>query len=254
MGRNRSLESDVQRMVKQLGLLLCAFALVSAACASVASEVGATPEDESLIGCPSGPWFPRSALDNHIDLASSGRNDIIEAVSPFLDSEEGEFWPQRGWRILHADDDNVLLVHLEPPDRLSFMTVENTGGSWKWTGAQAGAACPLVLKMAEGLNIVEWRLDPGESPTPDSTSLRLLLQERECVSGQEIGDRLVGPEIVYTEDAVLVSFAAEPPPGDAFNCQGNPETSYVLVLDEPLGERELADGRDTGMSLENVIG
>lgn len=213
-----------------------------------------TTHDQTLIGCPSGPWFPRSALDNQIDLASSGRDEIVEAVSPFLESEEGNFWPQVGWKILHATEETVLLVHLEPPDSLSFITITKTADSWTWSGASAGGPCPLVTQMPEGSNTVEWRVDPDDSPRPDSVSIRLLLQERECVSGQEIGERLLGPEIVYTDEQILVSFAAEPPPGDAFTCQGNPETPFVLDLDEPLGDRELIDGRDTGINLEDVLG
>ena len=218
------------------------------------SEPTQTNDGQTLIGCPGGPWFPRSALDSQIDLASSGRDEIVEAITPFLEGEEGQFWPQEDWKILHAGDDAVILVHLEPPDSLSFMTVTRTAGSWNWSGAQTGGPCPLVVQMAEGLNTVEWRVDPDESPSPDSVSIRLVLNERECVSGQEIGDRLVGPEIVYTEGQVLVSFAAEPPPGDAFNCQGNPETPFALELDEPLGDRELIDARDTGINLEDVLG
>lgn len=238
--------------MRQLGLLLATSALVLAACGSF-NEEPVSAEDEPLIGCPGGPWFPRSALDTQIDLATSGRDDLAQAITPFLESEEGGFWPQEGWRILHATEESVLLVHLEPPDRLSFMNVERSGESWSWAGAQAGASCPLAVQVPEGLNTVEWRLDPGETPAPESTSLRLLLQERECVSGQEIGDRLVGPEVVYTKDAVLVSFAAQPPPGDAFNCQGNPEVSYLLELDNPLGERNLVSGRDLGMKLEEIL-
>ena len=211
-------------------------------------------EDQTLIGCPGGPWFPRSALNEQIDLAASGRDELVEAIAPFLQSEEGQFWPQEDWKILHASDDTVLLVHLEPPDSLSFMTLTKSTDSWEWSAGSAGGSCPLVIQMPEGLNTVEWRLDPDESLSPDSMSIQLLINERECVSGQEIGGRLVGPEIVYTEEQILVSFAAEPPPGDAFNCQGNPETSFVLDLDEPIGDRQLTDGRDIGINLEDLLG
>lgn len=209
--------------------------------------------DGPLVGCPNGPWFPRSALESQTDLDSSGRDDIVDAIRPFLESEEGAYWPQDGWEILYSTPELVLLVHLDPPDALSFMTIEKEGDSWRWAGAQAGGACPLVVQIPEGMNTVDWRVDPDEYLSPDSTSIRLLINERECVSGQEIGDRLIGPEVVYTDSQVLVSFAAEPPPGDAFTCQGNPETPYLLDLDQPLGDRDLVDGRDTGLKLEEIL-
>jgi len=33
-----------------------------------------------------------------------------------------------------------------------------------------------------------------------------------------------------TDTRVYVAFAAEPPPGDAFNCQGNPSTEFMVDL------------------------
>lgn len=238
--------------------------MATAACGSPGSEPTdttatqlpepTTPEaDQPFIGCPNGPWFPRSALEGQIYLSESGREDIAEAIRPFLESEEGVHWPQGDWRILYATEEAVLLVHLELPDGLSFITVEKTGQSWRWAGAQSGGSCPLVIEPPEGSNTVDWRVDEGEAIGPNSTTIRLILQERECVSGQEIGDRLIGPDIVFTETQVLVSFAAGPPPGDAFTCQGNPETPYVLDLDEALGNRELVDGRDIGIKLEDVL-
>ncbi len=142
-------------------------------------DPGDQAADEPLIGCPSGPWFPRSALGNQVDLNSSGRNDIAEAIAPFLESEEGKFWPQEGWQILHATDDTALLVHLDPPNRLSFIALENSSGSWKWEGSQAVESCPLVLQVPADLNTVDWRLASGEELKPESTSLQVLLQERE---------------------------------------------------------------------------
>lgn len=251
--------------MRRLSLSLVVVALTAAACGSAPGTEPTGPvvadlpdptapeADQTMIGCPSGPWFPRSSLETQTDLDSSGRHEIAEAIRPFLDSEEGVYWPQEGWRILHSTPESVLLVHLDGADGLSFMTIEKTGDSWNWAGAQSGGSCPLVIQMPQGLNTVEWRVDPDEKLSPDSTSIRLTINERECVSGQEIGDRLIGPEVVYTDSQILVSFAAEPPPGDAFNCQGNPETPYVLDLVEPLGDRELVDGRDTGIKLEDVL-
>lgn len=47
--------------------------------------------------------------------------------------------------------------------------------------------------------------------------------------------------MVESEEAVTVYFSSEPVRGGA-SCRGNPEASYTLELDEPLGDRVLLDG------------
>lgn len=206
------------------------------------------------VGCPAGPTFPISALEEVADLEAAGREEVKAAIQPFLTNEEGRFWPQDGWRILHETDTDILLVHHDPSGDLAFMTVARTGDGWEWAGGQIGGPCPLRIAMPEGLNTVDWRLDPAAgSPTEESEEVPLLLTERECVGGQEIGDRLAGPEIVLTEEAALIAFAATPPEGDAFTCQGNPETPYLVELPEPLGQREVRSGLELGISLEDYL-
>ena len=134
------------------------------------------------------------------------------------------------------------------------MTVELTGNEWRWAGAQGGGPCPLQASLPEGLNTVQWRVDPAaQTPTPASTTIELLVTERECASGQAMGDRLLGPEIIATQTAILIVFAAEPPPGDYQTCQGNPEQTIVIELPEPLGDRVLSDGLAVGMNLEDFL-
>jgi hypothetical protein len=66
--------------------------------------------------------------------------------------------------------------------------------------------------------------------------------EVNCASGQSSQDRIVGPEISYAADRVVVTFAVRPPPGEAQDCQGNPATAVTVTLNEPLGDRRLVDG------------
>ncbi|WP_420452073.1 hypothetical protein [Ilumatobacter sp.] len=113
---------------------------------------------------------------------------------------------------------------------------------WIWAGAGGGQRCDVRLKLPEGLGPVEWVVDP-RSPTPDasSTEIRVLVTERGCASGEEMGDRLLGPQVVETDDAVRLAFALVPRPGGQ-NCPGNPSTPFVVQLDAPLGERDVLDG------------
>lgn len=217
---------------------------------------GRLPADVE-IGCPAGPTFPVAALDEIRPLAGSGLDKVEAAARWFLDGEEGQSWPQEDWLILHEAEDRVLLTHLEelePESQVSFIEVTNVDGEWKWDGARTGGPCPLRTSILETLNEVEWRIDSAAEPlTPASTTVAVLVTERNCVGGQPMGDRLLGPEIVMTESAVLLAFAAEPPPGDAHECPGNPEQPVVVELPEPLGDREVLDGLAVMGNLEDYL-
>ena len=212
------------------------------------------PMVDTIIGCSNGgPYFPASVLDQAPYRPLQDAAGLTEAVELFLANEEGQFWPQEGWLVLHEGQEEAIVVHSAATGDLSFMTLGKEDGAWLWLGAETRAECVLEFRPSEGLNTVMWRLDPDfDPPGPTSTEIRLLLTERECVSGQPPGDRLLEPEIAFTSDAVMISFSAVPPPGGQ-TCQANPEVAYVLTLDEPLGEREIRDARQLGEDLSDYL-
>lgn len=214
-------------------------------------EDGSLPSD-LWVGCQYGPVFEVSDLEEITPLAKEDPGGISAAIQPFLDSGEGQYWAQAGWMILRETEDEVLLVN-ESPAGLSFMTVQRVDGAWTWSGSQSGGPCPLYYVVPDGLNTVDWRLDPEAPPNPSRTTLDVLVRERECVSGQEVNDRLRDPQVVMTGDVVRIAFAAEPPPGDAFDCQGNPETAVTVELPESLGERQIIEGLAIGIDLEDYL-
>lgn len=215
-------------------------------------------EDESLrgelwVGCWSGPYFQVSDLEDIEPLVTGDPGGVAEAIEPFLASGEGEFWPQDDWLILRETEADLLLVH-QGSDGLAFMTVSRDGDAWRWSGSQMGGACPLHHAPPEGLNAVDWVLAPSSLPLdPAATSLDILATERECVGGQEMGDRLVEPQVVMTAEKVRVVLAAEPPPGEAFECPGNPETPLTVELPQPIGDREVIEGYEIGVDLEEYL-
>ncbi len=210
--------------------------------------------DDLAVSCGGGS-FPIAALKGIRPLETADPGGVAEAIASFLEGGEGVFWPQEGWHILHENDSRVLLVARQQDGYLAFMEAVPVDGGWEWMGASlAGEECRLEVEMPEGMNAVNWRLDPaGEAVTPASTGIAVLLTERECVSGQEIGDRLIGPQVVLSDTSVFVAFAARRPEGDYFDCQGNPEMPFVVELSEPLGERELVAGLDTGIILDDYV-
>jgi len=212
---------------------------------------GKLPPD-LMVACPNGPAFPASALETIVPLEEADPG-IGDAIGSFLENEEGQFWPQEGWLVLHQDETTAIVV-AEMGEGPAFMQLTKSGTEWEWSGSQSGGPCPLQYIIPDGLNTVDWRLDDtAPAPAPDDVTVAVLLNERECVSGQEIGDRLLDPQVVMTETQVLIAFASEPPPGDAFDCQGNPDMAYVVELGQPLGERELVEGLSTGVDLEDYL-
>ena len=229
----------------------------------VLPDVSGRMPAEVELGCPSGPTFPASALDEIRPLTGAGLDEIEIAIREFLSSAEGEFWPQNNWQILHETATTVLLVNQDQGNdsdgaaeasSFAFQTVERVGDHWRWAGSSSGGSCPLRTSVPRGSNTVDWRIDPAAQPlTSSSTRIELLATERECASGQAMGERLMGPEIVTTETAVFIAFAAVPPPGLSQNCQGNPEQPVVVELDAPLGNRVVADGLAVAGHLEDFL-
>jgi hypothetical protein len=207
-----------------------------------------------MVSCGTG-HFPISALEEITPLEKADPGGVADAIAGFLANEEGQQWPQQGWQILHRTDDEIQLVAKIGDGQLAFMYVADDGEGWSWEGASLpGDPCELEFVVPEHLNAVDWRPDPdGGELTAASTELHVIITERECVGGQEIGDRLVGPQIVMTETQVFVAFAAERPDGDAFDCQGNPDMPFVVELPESLGGREIVEGFEIGIDLADYV-
>ena len=216
-------------------------------------EDGDYPPD-LVVACPGGPPFPISSLDTIAPISPDDPDGLLAAADTFLDSEEGAYWAQEGWQLLHQTQSEAILV-APFEGSLEFMLLTNEGDEWVWSGSSGSPSpCDLQYTIPAGLNSVEWRLDPAApEPAPEDTDMQVLLQEVECVSGQEIGDRLLGPQVVLTDTEVRIAFAAEPPPGDAFTCPGNPETPHTVELPEPLGHRQIVESMSIGISLEDHI-
>lgn len=204
------------------------------------------------VRCRSGPHFQISDLGEIVPLAEGDPGGVSEAIQSFLRGGEGRSWPQADWLLLRQTKDEVLLVHLDPGG-LSFLNVERAGGAWRWSGSQSGGPCPLYYVVPDGLHEVDWRLDPKVLPNPSATTLEVLITERECASGQQLGKRLRGPQIVMTGDALRIAFAAVPPSGDAFTCPSNPETHVTVELPAPVGDREIIEGLGLGIHLEDYL-
>ena len=148
--------------------------------------------------------------------------------------------PQGDWVVVHIGEDLVYFAWEGGPGRETAV-VERRGDGWFWAGESAGPPCEPALALPEGLARVEVHFDPDAPPGLDDTEIALLVTERGCASGRDMGEALRGPQVVETSDAVLVVFAVEPVVGGA-DCPDNPSTAVTITLSEPLGERIVYDG------------
>ena len=72
-----------------------------------------------------------------------------------------------------------------------------------------------------------WALDPDAEITGETTEFTAWVTERACASGRSSEDRIGGPDIQLSDDAVILSFGVVPLPG-AQDCQGNPPTAVTV--------------------------
>ena len=234
------------------------------------------PVVDDVVSCR-GRALTISSLDTIEPLAN--RPEIVEAVSPFLESGEGDFWPQEGWQVITVSETEALVVLLQTEAQvvaqlegvdgvevddnfgdgdtltLSMQSAELRDGTWEWAGSSSGEDCELATPVPEGLGQVEWEIDPDAAPlTPESTSIDLLAAERACVDGQPMGDRFRSPTVRETETEVLITLTVTPPEGDEFTCPGNPSQPVTIELASPLGDREVLEGSTTTGRLSDFIG
>ena len=105
------------------------------------------------------------------------------------------------------------------------------------TLAACSYASPTPLAVA---GPASWWLDPAfAAPDADAVEIRVLVEERECASGRSAEGRIARPVIETRPDEVHITISVFRAPGDAQTCQSNPATPFVVVLPEPLGDREL---------------
>lgn len=89
--------------------------------------------------------------------------------------------------------------------------------------------------------VAEWEPAPGVFVTAESQSIPIVVMEQGCSGGDTAEGRIEEPEVAYEADAVVVTVRVKSKLGFQ-DCPGNSPTCYELVLDEPLGSRDLLMG------------
>ena len=126
------------------------------------------------------------------------------------------------------------------------MTTQGAGRTGTRRRALLGAmVAALVVGLAGGcgpsVNNATVTLDPARPPDPASSEVHVLVTERACNSGEDAEGRVELVTLDEDDDAVTMTIGIHERSGDA-NCPSNPPTPFTVVLEEPLGDRELRDG------------
>ena len=195
--------------------------------------------EDPLVSCPGTPAVRYSQMIDppSIDEVDHPAVDVLRAE---LDAPGGEPLPRGRWVVISIDDDSATFAALSEYS-FGVAGVERRGDRWIFAGEASGRPCEPVVPLPPGLAHVDVLLDIDSMPDPADTSVDLLVSEQGCSSGRDMGDALRGPQVVETDDAVVVAFAVVPIAGMA-TCPGNPWTSVTIDLSEPLGGRWIFNG------------
>ncbi|MEM7142760.1 MAG: hypothetical protein AAF548_17185 [Actinomycetota bacterium] len=188
-----------------------------------------------------GGWGPTrlSILDDPPDIAADSDDPLHVALR--VGGVGGGPVPAEGWRTLLRSDEAATLYWT---DGSSFLihTFENGPAGWSLRGSSAGSGeCPLRLALADGLGIMEIRLDPDNPPEPTSTTLHLLVNQRSCSGGASGVENMLTPEVIESDGEILLAIGVIPPEGPQ-TCPGNEAAPITIELAAPIGDRAILDG------------
>lgn len=220
--------------------------LMAAGCTGIGSGASpaATPTDEpasARVTCGGGPSFGLAALDQPggAELDDDPASAALRAHLA-TDHIEMNWLPDSGWIEVARSESSVLYVAEGDGTEFFFVTVEMQGGEWT-VGGWGG--CSLQPEIPLGAGLAMFRVAPHETLTPDTIEVDVLVTEMACNSGQDARGRILPPTITLSAESVTVVMTVRPR-GGAQNCPMNPETPFLLVLPEPLGDRSLLDGSE----------
>jgi hypothetical protein len=235
----------VARPVLQAARIVVAVAIVSmpTACSDASPT---TPRQDSGAGlalrytCGSFSFTPDV-------LASGPGHDERRPGAPaaalrrYLDdpARSNPWVPAAGWHLLGADGHRAEFAVQNADHTMWDVMVRSDGPGWE---VSSPVTCQPRLSLPAGLGRADWILDPTlPPPPPTATGFTALVTERSCSGGRSADDRIVGPQVVRSQDVVLVIFVIRRSAAVA-TCPPNPATRVAVDLGGPLGVSSLLDG------------
>ncbi|KAA3637056.1 MAG: hypothetical protein DWP92_08590 [Armatimonadetes bacterium] len=169
--------------------------------------------------------------------------DVAQAIA---DAEvslglEGAFFGEFEFFVAEQTPDSVILFGTGTADgapSYAYATFRLSDGTW----APSGWGGCHIETTAEGWGTADWILDPAVELDSESTQIAVLIQERECASGQAPIGREIVPVVVRSADRITITVFVERVQGDA-TCPSNPWHPITIDLDEAPSGLPLYNGR-----------
>ena len=146
---------------------------------------------DTLVSCGRTP-FPLSALNSLEPLPTPDPPGFQQAFDDVLAGPAGGAWAPDGWAILTKSDTDVHLIHIGA-HLIDTMTFHRTADGWRMTDGTSGETCTLRTVLPDGLNVVEWTVDPSRPADPARSEIHVLVTESACASGRPPGRGCSGP-------------------------------------------------------------
>lgn len=193
----------------------------------------ATASDNPLLICDRPPF--RAAVLAGEPVAEQGTHPSDEALRSAV--VEDPDLPDEGWWLTYRGRDTAQYLVDNGSTTVEARLHPDAGG-WKLSNAKV---CDLVA-FHGAAETGRWRLDPrAHPPRPDSRILHLIISGTACVSGRSPFGRIRPLLAQYGTDVIELTVLLRPIDGGFQTCLGSASVRRTVVLDEPLGERELLD-------------
>jgi hypothetical protein len=180
------------------------------------------------------PVLPSTPIDSEGEAALAAIDEVAPAESSFFDQYE--------WFTAESTDDRLTLFGVplgETPDGAppyANATFERDGDTWRPEG---WGQCRVEVS-SPGYGVAHWVLDPTIDPASSGTELHVLINERECASGEPPVGREILPVVLEEPGSITITVLVEPVSGGA-ECPSNPWHPITIDLSEPVGGRSLFD-------------
>lgn len=242
---------------------LAIFAVGLAALAGVALQLGgmaSRPADVRVVELPTYRplnGYPTALLEATLEKDS----DCVYAAEPFSGTRYLVIWPP-GTTLHEYNSSEAAVIDGQGRVIASIGEAVRLGGG-EYAGHQLDfvrtlLATDIAAECVSGrywlaataqsawgdAGPATWRVDPARPPMAGATSVAVLLTESACASGRSPAGRVLPPEVDYRADRIVISLSVRSWPGD---CPSNPEYRLVVELNEPVGDRLLADGHGGGI-------
>jgi hypothetical protein len=180
------------------------------------------------------------------DLISAPARTDEQAASPIaaalrahlaVPGPDTDFLPDHGWTLVGSDAAAAEYVTLGGDLGMKSVDLEFGPSGWKVTG---WGDCRPQLQLPAGIGGAEWTWGGPGAPGPDTRQFEALVTETSCAGASSPLGRILGPDVIFTTDSVLVIFAVRQL-GGVQTCPGNPSVRVLVDLGQALGDRKLLD-------------